>query len=127
MQGVLFGLFKDLAAAEKVYAQLISSGVSPDAAVLHHQDVPIAGAREERPGTPRPRDDAGVLSGLFHSLFDSSGEMDEGTATTSARQALHRGNYAVSVSAQTPAEMALAEKLFTEGGAVLQLHPGSDG
>jgi hypothetical protein len=127
MQGVLFGLFKDLATAEKVYAQLLSSGLAPADAVLHRQDVPIAGSREERPGLPRPRDDSGVLSGLFHSLFDSSGEMDETSATTSARQALHRGNYAVSVSVQSETQMQMAEALFTENGAVLQLHPGVDG
>jgi hypothetical protein len=127
MQGVLFGLFKDMATAEKVHAQLLASGIAPAATVIHHQDVPIAGVREERPGTPRPRDDSGVLSGLFHSLFDSSGEMDETGATTSARQALHRGNYAVSVSVESETEMKMAEALFTENGAVLQLHPGVDG
>ncbi len=76
---------------------------------------------------PRPSDDSGVLSGLFHSLFDSSGEMDETSATTSARQALHRGNYAVSVGVQSEAQMKMAEALFTAHGAVLQLHPGVDG
>ena len=127
MQGVLFGLFKDLATAEKVHAQLLASGVAPSAAVLHHQDVPIAGTREEKPGAARPRDDSGVLSGLVHSLFDSSGEMDATSATTSAREALHRGSYAVSVSVESEAEMKKAEALFTENGAVLQLHPGADG
>jgi hypothetical protein len=123
MQGVLFGLFKDLATAERVHAQLMANGIAPDAAVLHHQDVPIAGGREEKPGQARPRDQPGVLSGLFQSLFDSSGEMDDSASTHSFRQALHRGDYAVSVNVASEAEMAMAEKLFTENGAVLQLHP----
>jgi hypothetical protein len=125
MQGVLFGLFKNLATAETVYAQLLAHGIPPDAAVLHHQDVPIAGAREEKPGSARPRDQPGLLSGLFSSLFDSGGEMDDTASTGSFRQALHRGDYAVSVNVQSAAEMAMAEKLFTENGAVLQLHPGA--
>jgi hypothetical protein len=125
MQGVLFGLFKDLDTAEKVHAQLLAAGVGPEAAVLHHQDVPIAGAREERPGQARPADQSGLFSGLFSSLFDSGGEMDDAGATGSFRQALHRGNYAVSVNVGSDSEMAMAEKLFTEHGAVLQLHPGA--
>ncbi len=123
MQGVLFGLFKDLETAERVHAALLARGVPADAAILHHQDVPIAGAREEKPGRPRPRDESGVLSGLFHSLFDSSGEMDETSPTHSVRQALHRGDYAVSVNVSSADEMTMAEQLFTENGAVLQLHP----
>jgi hypothetical protein len=39
------------------------------------------------------------------------------------RQALHRGEYAVSVSTNDASEMAVAEKVFTDAGAVLQLHP----
>lgn len=123
MQGVLFGLFKDLDTAERVYAQLLAQGVPSDAAMVHQQDLPIAGAREEKPGRARPRDEPGVLSGLFHSLFESTGEMDDTGPTSSVRQALHRGDFVVSVNVQSDAEMAMAERLFTENGAVLQLHP----
>ena len=125
MQGVLFGLFSTLETAEKALAALLSSGISSDAAILHHQDVPISGAREERPGTPRPPDSKGVFSGLFDSLFNSSGEMDASAGVDSTRQALHRGQYAVSVSTHDAAEMSLAERVFTDAGAVLQLHPGA--
>ncbi len=124
MQGVLFGLFSDLDTAEKALAALRVAGISADATSLHHQDVPIAGAREERPGTAaRPRDEQGIFAGLFHSLFDSSGEMDATKNVATVRQALHRGEYAVSVSTQDAGEMATAERVFTETGAVLQLHP----
>ena len=123
MQGVLFGLFSDLATAENALATLLATGIPPEAAFLHHQDVPIAGTREERPGTPRPPDEKGVMSGLFRSLFDSSGEMDDSKHVATVRQALHRGQYAVSVSTRDAGEMAMAEKVFTDGGAILQLHP----
>jgi hypothetical protein len=123
MQGVLFGLFKDLDTAEKVHARLLASGIPADAAVVHAQEVPIAGDREEKPGQARPRDNSGVMSGLFNSLFASGGEMDETSPTASFREALHRGNYAVSVNVQDAAQMTMAEQLFTENGAVLQLHP----
>ena len=123
MQGVLFGLFADLDTAEKALAALRAAGITSEATVLHHQDVPIAGAREERPGTARPRDEQGVFAGLFHSLFDNGGEMDSSKNVTTVRQALHRGEYAVSVSTQDAGEMAKAEQVFTASGAVLQLHP----
>lgn len=123
MQGVLFGLFRDLDAAEKALAALRTAGISIDATSLHHQDVPIAGSREERPGMARPRDDKGVFSGLFNSLFASSGEMDSSSHVHTVQEALHRGEYAVSVSTQDAAEMTLAEQVFTASGAVLQLHP----
>jgi hypothetical protein len=124
MQGVLFGLFIDLDSAEKALAALHASGISPEATVLHHQDVPIAGAREERPGNARPRDEqGGLFAGLFHSLFDNGGEMNSSTSVTTVRQALHRGEYAVAVSTQDASEMAKAEEVFTACGAVLQLHP----
>jgi hypothetical protein len=123
MQGVLFGLFKDLGTAEKVHAQLLRSGISPEAAILHRQDVPIAGVQEERPGLQKPVESGGLMAGLVRSLFDSSGEMDDSSTTGSIRHALHRGAYAVSVSTLDASEMTMAEKLFTESGAVLQLHP----
>lgn len=123
MQGVLFGLFSDLQTAENALATLLAAGITPEAAFLHHQDVPIAGTREERPGTPRPPDSPGLFAGLFQSLFDNSGEMDTSSHVDTVRQALHRGQYAVSVSTQDLREMTLAEKVFTEAGAVLQLHP----
>ncbi len=123
MQGVLFGLFRDLETAEKALAAVRATGVTAEATSLHHQDVPIAGAQEERPGKARPRDEQGVFAGLFHSLFDSSGEMDSRSHVDTVRQALHRGEYAVSVSTQDAGEMAAAERVFTEYGAVLQLHP----
>jgi|GEM_PF-2593839 len=124
MQGVLFGLFTDLETAEKALAALRAAGISSEAVVLHHQDVPIAGSREERPGTARPRDEqGGLFAGLFHSLFDNAGEMDGSKNVTTVRQALHRGEYAVSVSTQDAGEMTKAEQVFTASGAVLQLHP----
>ena len=123
MQGVLFGLFTDLESAEKALISLRAAGIPADATSLHHQDVPIAGAREERPGTARPRDEQGVFAGLFHSLFDNGGEMDTSKNVTTVRQALHRGEYAVSVSTQDAGEMAKAERIFSQCGAVLQLHP----
>lgn len=122
MQGVLFGLFKDVAAAEKAYAALMSGGIAPESAVLHRQNVPIAGVDEERKGTLPPKDDKGVFSGLVHSLFDSGGEMDDSAKTSSVRQALHRGDYVVSVRTHDEAERAMAESVFTTHGAVLQLH-----
>lgn len=123
MQGVLFGLFSDLQTAEKALASLLAGGISSEAAILHRQDVPISGVPEERPGTPRPADSKGVFSGLFDSLFNSSGEMDSSAQADSTRQALHRGQYAVSVSTHDASEMSMAERVFTDAGAVLQLHP----
>lgn len=123
MQGVLFGLFSDLETAEKALSSLLAGGISSEAAILHQQNVPISGAREERPGTPRPADSKGVFSGLFDSLFSSSGEMDSSTKVDTTHQALNRGRYAVSVSTNDAAQMAIAERIFTEAGAVLQLHP----
>ncbi len=125
MQGVLFGLFSDLETAEKALSSLLAGGISSEAAILHHQDVPISGAREERPGAPRPADSKGVFSGLFGSLFNSSGELDTSAQVDSTRQALHRGQYAVSVSTNDAGQMSMAEKIFTDAGAVLQLHPGA--
>jgi hypothetical protein len=126
MQDVLFGLFKDMATAEAVHAQLMANGIAPEAAVIHHQDVPIAGARAEKPGQARPRDESGVFSGIFHSLFDSGGEMDEKNASkVSFREALHRGDFAVAVTAHSAAEMTMAERLFEAHGAILVLHPGA--
>ena len=126
MQGVLYGLFPDLETAEGALAALLAGGIASDAAILHQQDVPIPGAREEQPGTPRPVDSKGVFSGLFDSLFSSGGEMDAATGAVTTHQALHRGRYAVSVSTQDADQMTLAERVFTQAGAVLQLHPGSD-
>ena len=124
MQGVLFGLFRDLAAAEKAHATLLASGFAPDTAILHHQDVPVAGSHEERPGlVARPADNKGVFSGLVRSFFNSGGEMDDTKHAVSVRQALHRGEYAVSVAADDATAMATAEKVFADCGAVLQLHP----
>ncbi len=125
MQGVLFGLFKDLATAEKAHQALLDGGIAPESASIHRQDVPIAGADEERQGKAHAKDDKGLFSGLVHSLFDSGGEMDDSARTGSVRQALHRGDYAVSVNAHSDIEMAMAEKIFTTHGAVLQLHEGS--
>ncbi len=125
MQGVLFGLFKDVATAEQAHAALLAGGIAPESASIHRQDVPIAGADEERQGKLRAKDDKGLFSGLVHSLFDSGGEMDDSSKTGSIRHALHRGDYAVSVHAHTDTEMAMAEKIFTAHGAVLQLHEGS--
>jgi hypothetical protein len=126
MQDVLFGLFKDIGTAETVHAQLLANGIAPEAVVLHHQDVPIAGARAEKPGQARPRDESGVFSGLFHSLFDSGGEMDEkNPSKISFREALHRGDFAVAVTAHSSDEMTMAERLFEENGAILVLHPGA--
>jgi len=124
MQGVLFGLFKDLTTAEQAYAQLLASGIAPESASLHRQDVPIAGGTEERKGAPAPKDDRGVFAGLVNSFFDSGNEMTATAGASSTREALHRGSYAVSVSTHDQDEMAMAEKVFTELGAVLQLHPG---
>lgn len=123
MQGVLFGLFRDRASAERAVAALHASGIALDATSLHHQDAPIGGGKEERPGLARPVEEPGLFAGLFHSLFDSSGEMDSSKNVDSVRQALHRGEYAVSVSTNEPEEMATAERVFTANGAVLQLHP----
>jgi hypothetical protein len=125
MQGVLFGLFRDLPAAENAHAQLIANGVAPDATILHHQDVPIAGARTEMPGQARPRDEAGVFAGLVHSLLDSGGEMDRSAPSASFREALHRGDYAVSVNVESTAEMTMAEGVFNANGAILLLHPSA--
>lgn len=125
MQDVLFGLFKDLTSAEQAYAKLLAQGIAPESASLHRQDVPIAGASEEHSGAPKPKDDRGLLSGLVNSFFDSGGEMDDAAGTASTRQALHRGSYAVSVSTHDRTEMTMAEGVFTEFGAVLQLHPGA--
>jgi hypothetical protein len=125
MQDVLFGLFKDNQTAETVYAQLIANGIAPTSAVIHHQDVPIAGARAEQPGQARPRDESGIFSGLIHSLFDSGGEMTASPSKISIREALHRGDYAVAVTAHSADEMTMAELLFEEHGAVLVLHPGA--
>jgi hypothetical protein len=125
MQDVLFGLFRDRASAERALAALHASGIALDATSLHHQDAPIGGSREERPGLSRPVDEPGLFAGLFHSLFDSSGEMDTSKRVDTVRQALHRGEYAVSVSTNEPGEMAAAEQIFTRFGAVLQLHPAS--
>lgn len=123
MQGVLFGLFQDLSTAEHALAALRAAGYPAEAAILHHQDVPIAGGLEERPGNARPRDAQGLFAGLFQSLFDSTGEMDSSKTVDTVRQALHRGEYAVSVSTLDAAQMAKAEQIFTASGAVLQLHP----
>jgi hypothetical protein len=124
MQAVLFGLFKDLTTAEQAYAQLLAQGIDAGSASLHRQDVPIAGGTEERKGAPPPKDDRGLLAGLVNSFFDSGNEMDATVRTTSTREALHRGSYAVSVSTHDQDEMTMAEKVFTAHGAVLQLHPG---
>jgi hypothetical protein len=123
MQEVLFGLFKDLATAENAHSQLIANGVAPDATILHHQDVPIAGSRTEKPGQARPRDESGVFAGLVHSLVDSGGEMDQSSSTASFREALHRGDYAVSVNIGSDAELTMAEGVFNANGAILLLHP----
>ncbi len=122
MQGVLFGLFKDMTTAEQALNALLAMGISPEAATLHHQDIPV-GNREERQGKARPQDEKGLFAGLFDSLFNSGGEMDDSKNVASVRQALHRGEYAVSVSVVDAAQMRLAEQVFTEAGAVLQLHP----
>lgn len=123
MQAVLFGLFRDVQCAEQALSALVAAGIQPSAAILHRQDVPIAGTLEERPGQPRPADEKGLFAGLFHSLFDSSGEMDTSSHADTVRQALHRGEYAVSVRTDDANEMATAERAFTASGAVLQLHP----
>ena len=123
MQDVLFGLFKDLNTAEQAYTKLLAQGIAPESASLHRQDVPIAGSNEEHAGAPKPKDAAGIFSGLVQSFFRSGGEMDETAATSSTHQALHRGAYAVSVSTHDAAEMTMAEQVFTEFNAVLQLHP----
>lgn len=123
MQGVLFGLFRDVGAAERALTALQMAGIPSEAALLHRQDVPIAGALEERPGHAKPADEPGLFAGLFHSLFDSSGEMDTSSHVDTVRQALHRGEYAVSVRTDDRTQMATAERVFTESGAVLQLHP----
>ncbi len=123
MQGVLFGLFRDLDSAEKAVAALHAAGIDGAATSLHRQDVPIAGSHEERPHVAQPADEPGVFAGLFASLFSSGGEMDTSKQVGTVRQALHRGEYAVSVSTQDAAEMATAERVFTTSGAVLQLHP----
>lgn len=123
MQGVLFGLFRDMQGAERALNALSSAGIRPEAAILHRQDVPIAGTHEERPSSRKPADDKGLFAGLFHSLFDSSGEMDTSSHVDTVRQALNRGEYAVSVRTDDAGEMATAERVFTESGAVLQLHP----
>jgi hypothetical protein len=127
MQDVLFGLFRNRASAERAVVELLASGIPPEATTLHHQDAPIGGSREERPGLARPVDEPGLLAGLFHSLFDSGSEMDTTKRADSVRQALQRGEYAVSVSTSEPGEMAAAERIFTACGAVLQLHPESGG
>lgn len=125
MQGVLFGLFKDLGAAEQAYSKLLAHGIAPESASLHRQDVPIAGSGEEHSGAPKPKDAGGVISGLVDAFVDSGGEMDDAAGTSSTRQALHRGTYSVSVSTHDAAEMTMAEQVFTEFGAVLQLHPAA--
>ena len=122
MQGVLFGLFKDMASAEQARNALLAMGISPEAATLHHQDVPV-GMREEHAGKARPTESKGLLYGLFESLFNAGGEMDDSKHVDTVRQALHRGEYAVSVSVNDAAEMTRAEQIFTSSGAVLQLHP----
>ena len=124
MQDVLFGLFKDLTTAEQAYTKLLAQGIAPESASLHRQDVPIAGNKEEHTGAPKPQDAGGIFSGLVNSFFRSGGEMDDTATTSSTHQALHRGAYAVSVSTHDEAEMTMAEQVFTEFGAVLQLHPG---
>ncbi|MEO8938337.1 MAG: hypothetical protein ABI277_10830 [Burkholderiaceae bacterium] len=126
MQGVLFGLFRDRASAERALAALLAAGIARDATSLHHQDAPIPGSKEERPGLKPAADDPGLFAGLFHSLFNSSGEMDSSKHVDTVRQALHRGEYAVSVSTNDPGEMATAERVFTANSAVLQLHPEPD-
>ena len=126
MQGVLFGLFRDLDSAEKAVIALRAAGIADDATSLHRQDVPIAGTHEERPNVAVPHDQPGLFAGLFSSLFGSGGEMDTSSHVTTVRQALHRGEYAVSVSTRDPGEMTTAERIFTESGAVLQLHPDAD-
>ena len=122
MQAVLFGLFADMTTAEKALNALHAMGIPPGAATLHHQDVPV-GQREERQGKRVAPDEGGLFAGLFHSLFDSSGEMDDSKQAATVRQALHRGEYAVSVSVADADEMRRAEQVFTDAGAVLQLHP----
>ncbi len=122
MQGVLFGLFKDMATAEQARNALLAMGIPPEDATLHHQDVPV-GNREEHQGKPRPPDEKGLFAGLFDSLFNSGGEMDDSKHVDTVRQALHRGEYAVSVSVDSADQMSRAEDVFTRAGAVLQLHP----
>ena len=124
MQGVLFGLFRNLEAAEKAHATLLASGFAADTAILHHQDVPVAGSHEERPGLQaRPVDNKGLFSGLVRSFVNSGGEMDDTKHAQSVHQALHRGEYAVSVAAESAEQMKTAEQVFTDCGAILQLHP----
>ena len=126
MQGVLFGLFRDLDSAEKALIALRAAGIADDATSLHRQDVPVAGTHEERPHVAAPHDQPGPIADLFSSLFGSSGEMDTSANVTTVRQALHRGEYAVSIGTRDPHEMTTAERIFKESGAVLQLHPDAD-
>ena len=120
MSSVIVGIFDTQAAANEAKDRLLLSGFANDTVVASNEEMAIVRSNAVSGSTgalvQEQHEPEGAISRFFSSIFGSDHDPDPYHATY--QEAMRRGHYGVSVSVHSEGELARAEAILNEYGAI---------
>ncbi len=120
MSSVLVGIFDSQTQAEAAKAKLMAAGFPASALSMTGATAMSGASAQTSTAASDPPHHEGAIARFFDSLFggDDDDDLDRRGYTGRYTEAFKRGSYGVTVTVADDAEMAKAERILNEAGAV---------